>query len=241
MRLAENGDPGRLWVVAREQTVGRGRHGRVWSSPPGNLYASLLLINPGPPETCAQLGFVAGVALARAARAIAGGDERLALKWPNDLLFSGAKLSGLLLESTQLPDGRLACVIGFGVNCRSNPAGLAYPATNLSQALDRSIEPADIFGPLSTAMAETLESWAGGTIFATIRAQWLALCHGLGGPVRAKLAHQEITGIFRTIDATGRLVIKTAAGMQTIEAGDIFPINPSGGNGLPGQRHTFYG
>ena len=241
MRLAASGDPGKLWIVADEQTGGRGRHGRVWASPPGNLYASLLLIDPGPMQRCAELGFAAGVALVRAARALAGGDERLLLKWPNDLLFAGAKLSGLLLESTCLPDGRHACVIGCGVNCRSFPPGLAYPATHLSAALDRSIAAADMFTPLSAAMAQSLAAWAAGAGFATIRADWLKLCHGLGRELRAKLAHQDITGVFRTIDAAGRLILDTDAGSVAVEAGDIFPLELSGVQGVAGRKHMTYG
>ena len=241
MRRAEQGEAGKLWIIAGAQTGGRGRHGRMWSSPLGNLYASLLLINPGPVERCAELGFVAGVALARAARALAGGDERLTLKWPNDLLFCGAKLSGLLLESSRLNDGRLACVIGCGVNCASNPSGLAYPASHLSAALDRPISPADMFAPLSSAVAQSLATWAGGAGFATIRADWLALCHGLGAPIRAKLAHQTITGVFRTIDATGRLILDTDTGAVAVAAGDIFPTHTTGAQGAAGQGRQTYG
>ncbi len=241
MRLAASGDPGNLWIVAGGQTGGRGRHGRVWTSPPGNLYASLLLINPGPMERCAELGFVAGIALAKAARQLAGGDERLQLKWPNDLLFAGAKLAGLLLESARLNDGRLACVIGCGVNCASFPPGLAYPASHLSAALDRPITPADMFAPLSAAMWRALAIWSRGAGFATIRADWLKLCHGLGAPLRAKLAHQDIIGVFRTIDATGRLILETDTGSVAVEAGDIFPVNISGAQRVTGQRHAIYG
>ena len=147
MRAARAGEAGPLWIVAGEQTGGRGRLGRAWASPPGNLYASLLLLDPAPGAHCAELGFVAGVALARAARDLAGGDERLRLKWPNDLMFGDAKLSGLLLESTRLLDGRLACVIGWGVNCQSHPARLAYPVTDLTAALDRTVTADEVFDP----------------------------------------------------------------------------------------------
>ncbi len=93
---------------------------------------SLLLVEPGPRERAPELGFVAGVALAETLHAILGYDPRLTLKWPNDLVFDGAKLSGLLLEATTTPEGHFACVIGFGVNCASHPQGLAYPTTDLS-------------------------------------------------------------------------------------------------------------
>ena len=83
---------GRLWIVAGEQRAGRGRHGRPWVSPRGNLYASLLLVDPCEPAVAPQLGFVAGLALHEAVAAETGlAAPRLALKWPNDLLLDGAK------------------------------------------------------------------------------------------------------------------------------------------------------
>ena len=105
--------------IAGEQSAGRGRRGRTWISPRGNLYASALLIDPCPPAIAAQLGFVAGVALARAAEDI-GADARL--KWPNDLVSRASKCAGLLVEGVSLPRNRLACVVGVGANCESAPS-----------------------------------------------------------------------------------------------------------------------
>ena len=101
------GDPGGLWIMAREQGAGRGRHGRVWQSPPGNLYASLLLVNPCAPPIAPQIGFVAGVAVHAAVNRMAAFSRgRLALKWPNDILLDGAKLTGILVEGRSIPAGR---------------------------------------------------------------------------------------------------------------------------------------
>ena len=241
MRAARVGAPGLLWIVAGAQTGGRGRLGRAWASPPGNLYASLLLIDPAPAARCAELGFVAGVALAQATRALAGGDERLRLKWPNDLMFGDAKLSGMLLESTRLPDGRLACVVGCGVNCRSHPSGLAYPTTDLSTVLDRNVSAAEVFARLSARMADALVEWRGGAGFARIRQDWLALAHGLNRPLRARLHRGEVTGLFQSIDEAGRLILLTDTGPVTVEAGDIFPIHDTGAPGAAGQRHMING
>ena len=132
-RSALAGDAGRLWVVAEEQTHGRGRKGRFWSSPPGNLYASALVVDPCPPALAPQIGFVAGVALAQAVEDLGG--VGFGLKWPNDLMWRGAKIAGLLAEGVTTPDRRLACIVGIGVNCVSAPDGLDYPAASLSDAL----------------------------------------------------------------------------------------------------------
>jgi BirA family biotin operon repressor/biotin-[acetyl-CoA-carboxylase] ligase len=222
MRLARDGDPGRLWVVARQQLQGRGRRGRSWSSPRGNLYASLLLIDAAPPDHLPELGFVAGVALVGALREILGEDRRLGLKWPNDILFDGAKLSGILLESSLLPSGRLACVAGFGVNCRSHPATLPYAATDLSTIGTVLDAPEDAFLRLSNAMTEMLQVWARGGGFAEIRRRWLKNALGLGEPIRVALGTTNLSGIFETIDSRGRLVLRQGVNTRAIEAGDIF-------------------
>lgn len=222
MSRARAGDPGHLWVTAEAQSRGRGRNGRAWISPAGNLYASLLLVDPAPRERAAELGFVAGTALAAALRDILGGDTRLAIKWPNDILFAGAKLSGLLLESTDLPDGRFACVAGFGVNCASHPPDASYRAIDLAEILGRPVPPEIVFEHLARAMADRLDIWAGGGNFAAIRTEWLSAAGGLGAEVTVVRPSTRIEGVFETIDGTGRLVLTTASGEVVIDAGDVF-------------------
>ena len=221
MACARAGDAGKLWIVADSQTGGRGRQARQWISPPGNLYASLLLIDPAPPAKAAQLGFVAGVALAQSVRGLLGGDAQLALKWPNELVHAGAKLSGMLLEASLLPDGRFACVIGCGVNCRSNPEGLPYPTTNLS-ALGSPCGPRDVLSALATRLEHWLQVWQAGAGFEKVRAAWLREALAPGSPLRVVVRGQDVLGHFETIDAEGRLILATANGPVSVEAGDVF-------------------
>jgi BirA family biotin operon repressor/biotin-[acetyl-CoA-carboxylase] ligase len=228
-RRALAGDPGRLWIIAREQTAGRGRRGRAWTSPPGNLYASALLIDPSPTAIAAQVGFVAGVAL-RSALEDFGASDDLKLKWPNDLVWRNAKLAGLLVEGVALFDGRLACIVGIGVNCASAPTGLAYPTDCLANALGRAIAPEDLFARLAPRFDETLALWRRGADFAAIRAQWLLHAAGLGGSIRIAGAQGFRQGIFETLDAQGRLVLRGANGHETVEAGDLFLIRESADN-----------
>ncbi|MCK9552766.1 MAG: biotin--[acetyl-CoA-carboxylase] ligase, partial [Aquamicrobium sp.] len=117
--LARAGDAGRLWVVSKNQQGGRGRRGRAWQSPPGNLAATLLVVADYELKLASTLGFVAGLALADALDAVVpngniavgidaghgvgnNSRNRFELKWPNDVLASGAKMAGILLESTML-------------------------------------------------------------------------------------------------------------------------------------------
>jgi len=213
------GDPGRLWIVAGEQTQGRGRRGRAWSSPPGNLYASALLVEPCEPAIAPQIGFAAGVALLTAVRDLGGAG--FALKWPNDLLWNGAKVSGLLVEGLTAPGGGFACAVGIGVNCATAPQGLSYPVAHLSGALGRPIAPEAVFTRLAARFAETIGLWARGAGFAAIRSQWLAGAGGIGGPIRLATALGSRDGLFAGLDASGRLLMRTQCGLETIEAADL--------------------
>ena len=225
-RALHVGDRGNLWIVAREQTAGRGRHGRAWGSPPGNLYASLLLTNPCETALAPQLGFVAGLALHDAASQLLGPTAaRLRLKWPNDLLVGRAKTAGLLLEGESRA-GRLDLIIGFGVNIASFPPDTPYPATALSaHAPDISIEA--MLAALSDAWVGRFAVWSQPGGFEPIRATWLKRAAFLGETITIRLADGPLGGVFAGLDASGRLELDTADGRRVIDAGDLY-------FGLPG-------
>ncbi len=209
----------RTWLVARAQTQGRGRHGRQWQSPPGNLYASLLLIDEVTPRAAPQLGFVAGVALARALRRLSPDGAGIRLKWPNDILLDGAKLAGILAEGRALPQESYAAVIGFGVNCQSCPPDLPYRAAALIDTGAVRHRAEDVLSSLSEEMAHWLGRFQQG--FDAIRAEWLRLAAGIGGEIRVTTAARQFEGTFESIDASGRLMLRDAQGVQVIEAGDV--------------------
>jgi BirA family biotin operon repressor/biotin-[acetyl-CoA-carboxylase] ligase len=241
---AKAGDPGPLWVVAGEQRAGRGRHGRQWSSPPGNLYASLLLVDPCEPASAPQLGFVAGLALHEAVESLTGiGSPRLALKWPNDLLLDGAKTSGLLLEGHRVgARSSLAIVIGFGVNISVAPTGTPYPTTTLRDLVS-TLSVQDVFAELSSSFARTFAAWrhaarmSPSDPFGSIRRLWLERAAGMGQPVTVRLPSGEKSGTFEGLDSLGRLQLRSASGVETIDAGDLYFPNLFDDNaGLPPAR-----
>ena len=222
---AHAGDPGPLWITARAQTHGRGRRGRTWTSPPGNLYATLLLRDPAPAAAAPQLSFVAALAVHDAVRAAAGRHlVSLVLKWPNDLLCNNGKLAGILIEGEGRP---LAVAVGIGVNCRHHPADTAYPATDL-RAAGVEIGPEQLLDLLSPAMLRRLAQWDRGRGFAAIRADWLARAHPPGTELRLTLAEREIIGLFETLDDAGRLILRRRDGTtEAIMAGDVFLTSQS--------------
>ncbi|MBN9670774.1 biotin--[acetyl-CoA-carboxylase] ligase [Roseibium aggregatum] len=219
---ARSGHPGRLWIRADVQTSGRGRRGREWSSPAGNMFASLLLVDPEPADRIGELPLVAAVALAEAVDKAAGTLQLVKLKWPNDLLIEGAKLSGILLESETLAGDRQAVVLGFGVNCVSHPPLSLYQATDL-RSLGYQVSAESLFGSLSAVLAEKLAVWRQPEGFRSIRKDWLGRAAHLGKEITVRSAQQEITGTFADLDERGHLVIQQADGRQrTIYAGDVF-------------------
>ncbi len=231
MARARAGDPGNLWLAARRQTAGRGRRGRAWQTPDGNLAASILTILDGPATHAATLGFVAGLALEEALCAASdrgrfglaaeGVSGRFRLKWPNDVLADGAKLAGILLEAEQLPGDRLAVVAGMGVNVAFAPdiPGLATAAL---AGLGAPVAPETLFAALTDAWVELAATWNGGRGFPAIRARWLDRAAGLGAPVVVRTDRGLMEGLFETIDAEGRLVVRAADGTrERVAAGEV--------------------
>jgi BirA family transcriptional regulator, biotin operon repressor / biotin---[acetyl-CoA-carboxylase] ligase len=235
LAAARMGDPGRLWITASRQMAGKGRQGRVWVSEPGNLYASLLLIDPARDVTALgtlPLAVACGVHATLAA--LTGMARRdLKIKWPNDILVDGKKICGILLESATPDHGHLAVAIGIGINIAHHPDPALYQATDLTQ-LGIVISPHDLFPHLASAMAATLEAWNHGRGFPQIRAEWLRLAKGQGDMITVNLPNGPVQGRFDDIDAEGRLVLTLQNGQtRSISAGDVFFAAPSKLSGTP--------
>ncbi len=200
-----------LWLRAERQTRGRGRVGRDWSSPSGNLYTSTIVrLHPGDPEP-PTLALVAAVALEEVASAYAPG--RLQLKWPNDLMAGPAKLAGILLERTED-----AVVIGFGVNLAHHPVDLARPTTCIAALAGAAPDPATFVRDLADAFARWLGRWRGEGL-APVRARWLQHAH----PIGSALKTHDAEGLFEGLDRDGALLLRQADGqILSIRAGDVF-------------------
>ncbi len=220
-----DGDPGRLWIVAEVQDSGRGRHGRAWVTQPGNLAATLALRDPAPAERLATLSLVASLALHDALAYMAGPPivERLALKWPNDVLLDGCKIAGILIEGQKLEDGAFGLAIGWGVNCIAHP-GLEsrYPSSSLFER-GFVVEARRLLPVLARSMDRQLARWASGAGFTDIREDWLSRASGVGEQVTVRLANREDAGVFETLDEAGNLVLRRSDGeATTVSAGDVF-------------------
>jgi BirA family biotin operon repressor/biotin-[acetyl-CoA-carboxylase] ligase len=241
---ARAGDAGDIWFAALQQTAGRGRRGRQWETAHGNLAASLLVVPDVDPAIAATLGFVAGVALNDALHqaipeaaihtGVDGADSnmaRIALKWPNDVLADGAKLAGILLEAHSLAGGRMAIVIGMGVNIVAAPDGLPYPATSLAQ-LGTGLTAEPLFAALTDAWVDAFAVWDNGHGVADILSLWRERAAGIGAAVAVNREGDVVRGIFETVDDTGRLIIRANDNSRiTITAGDVhFGVTATAGH-----------
>ncbi|HTO34457.1 MAG TPA: biotin--[acetyl-CoA-carboxylase] ligase [Pararhizobium sp.] len=223
LNRARAGDPGLHWVTATRQIAGRGRRGRSWTSEAGNLYASLLLIDPAPMEKLHSLPLAVAVAVQNAIQSVMPpGSEPVMIKWPNDILIEGKKCCGILLEGEGLPNGHHALVIGIGINVALTPDHGLYPVTSL-HAQGVSVSPDDLFARLFVSMADALQVWNRGEGIASIIAQWRSAAGGIGQKITVNLPDRSLSGRFEGIDEDGRLMLDLGAGMiQRIAAGDVF-------------------
>lgn len=221
-RRAAAGEVRPLWIAAARQSAGRGRRGRTWQSAPGNLFATLLLRPDKPAGECAQLSFVAALAVSDMLARFAP-HAGITLKWPNDVLADGRKIAGILLESESQADGAASWLaVGIGVNLASFPEDAEFPAVSLATAGIEPPPPKDALLHLAAAFAKWYETWrtAG---FAPVREAWLSRASGVGSRIRVRLASEEISGVFQGIDDSGALLLGLPGGTtRFIAAGEIF-------------------
>lgn len=205
--------------LAGRQTAGRGRQGRVWVSPPGNLFATIC-VTPPRARNPAQLAFVAALGVLDALRE-ATPDVSFLLKWPNDVLAAGRKISGILIEA-----GENGYAVGIGVNLVASPPddAVRFPATDLRAVSGRSETPPPdaVLAMICRHFREWFDRWTADG-FEPLRAVWLASSHGMGDTIAASTGSGRIEGRFRGLDGDGALVIEDAGGAQHIvTAGDVF-------------------
>jgi BirA family biotin operon repressor/biotin-[acetyl-CoA-carboxylase] ligase len=212
-RRADAGAPEGTIVWAREQTGGRGRRGRHWASPIGNLYTSTILRPACAAPQAAELGFVAALAVADMAPA----ERQVRVKWPNDVLVDGGKVAGILLESAVGQGGRVQHVVaGIGVNIGFAPQlpEMRYPGAALGGSVEAALQ------KLAAALAARLFQWRREG-FETVRTAWLAKAGPLGAEVDVRLGEELVRGRFGGVDHEGALLLETASGPRRIVSGEL--------------------
>jgi BirA family biotin operon repressor/biotin-[acetyl-CoA-carboxylase] ligase len=224
-RLFEAGEAPAFWVRADQQTAGRGRRGREWSSPKGNFYGTACYAFDGKPNEAAKLSFVAAIAVAKTLNAYTLKSQPT-LKWPNDVLIDGRKVAGLLLEAKP---GRV--LIGIGINLVSHPDGGNVPPTHLLEHMDPAVLNSDepeftgVEGVLAILARELDQAFRRHLAygFSATRADWTALSKGIPGPVTVRLPDETFTGETQSLLENGALRVVAGDGtIRDVHAGDVF-------------------
>ena len=211
------GEAAGLVIRADRQTAGRGRRGRSWSSPQGNLYTSILLRPDRPAPEAAALGFAAVMAIGDVAETLLSPGAPVQHKWPNDLLIDGSKASGILLEAQP---GFV--VLGIGVNIASHPPDTPYPATNLIAAGAAPTSPQALLERLLTAFAPLYDCWEREG-FAALLPAWRRRAAGLGETIEVRLERETLSGTFLDLEPDGSLRLGLSDGTERrIAAGDVY-------------------
>ncbi len=221
-RLAEAGHQGPVWIRAGLQTAGRGRRGRDWVSPKGNMFATLLLRPHVAAPNAALLSFAAALAVAETLDAFVE-QHRVRLKWPNDVQLDGKKICGTLLESAAGPDGNVSWLaVGIGINLANHP-NLSEPvSTSLAEALAAPAPSPELaLTHLAASFARWYDIWQRDG-FKPLRAAWLSRARGLGEPITVNLPRDTLQGRMGGIDESGALLLETEGGIRTISAGEVF-------------------
>ncbi|MGZ3305485.1 MAG: biotin--[acetyl-CoA-carboxylase] ligase [Asticcacaulis sp.] len=221
----EPGLGGSGWIMAREQTKGQGRHGRQWIGTKGNLMASRYEIMELDVRHAPQLSFVTALAVYEMLRPlIPATDKYLRIKWPNDILFNGAKLCGILVQTEpSAREGWLGVVIGIGMNIAAAPAIEGYLTIGLRDVSDaaKALDAHAVLTKINAHLDSVLGIWREKG-FDDIAKAWLKRAYGRDMRLSVEQDGAMIGGRIKGLDAFGGLEITTPDGRAvTVTGGDI--------------------
>lgn len=207
-------------IVAEQQSAGRGRRGRQWVSPFGrNIYCSVIWHFDGGAAALEGLSLAVGVAVARALNTM--GVEGIGLKWPNDVVWHGRKLAGILLEMAGDASGRCQVIIGIGINVAMAEAnGIDQPWVDAQTAAGRPVSRNQLLAQLLAELLPLLVRFEDEG-FACCREDWAALDSFAGQPVAVHLGEQVILGVAGGVNASGALLVDTPQGRQAFHGGEV--------------------
>lgn len=221
-RLAEAGAEEGTLVWARRQTKGRGRHGRVWESPKGNLYLSLVLRPEGPVQTAVELSFVAALAVGETVTALMPPMAMVTYKWPNDVLLNRRKVAGILLESSSAAGGALDwLVVGVGINIAEFPYDTRTAATSLRFEGTAEITVEAALEGFTRYFLSWSARWREEG-FAPVRKTWWERAEGRDQLIAVSRGADRIEGKLIDMDESGAIVVEGRHGERhLVAAGDV--------------------
>ena len=224
LAVEENAKHGTVVVAARQES-GRGRRGKSWISPPGNVYCSAVLRPDCTIAAATQLSFVAALSVADTISSLGGSDLDVWCKWPNDVYIGIGKVAGILLECEGSAGTPEFVILGIGINVTSHPLDTPFPTTSLKSQGCGTVDAVDAVETLLHHFAEWSDRWQKDG-FAPIRTAWLDLTKGKGKPLTVRLGAETVKGTFNDLDQDGALIVGAGGGIRRITAGEVFLDGP---------------
>lgn len=209
-----------LWILAEQQNLGKGRLGRTWMSPQGNLYATALFKEPNGLHEATRVPFIASIAVADTIIALCPG-IKVNLKWPNDVFVDNAKICGILVETGKCGDSEFWVACGIGINVNVAPRAAEQSVTCLSKECDRkNIDIDSVFIILKERFESRLKQSK--INFQKIVAVWRSMAIGLNKLISVRIGNKTVDGIFKDIEDDGALRLILPDGrVQIVRAGDV--------------------
>lgn len=217
--LAKKNYPEGVVIIAESQSKGKGRKQRMWNSAKGGLYFSALFRPPLPPQKAMVAAMATSIAITEAIHEITGINARI--KWPNDLLYQGKKICGVLTELSAEMDQITYMIIGIGINVNNIlPDELSSIATTLQTIKHEKVSLADLI----TSSLSNLDIWYGHVKkhhHTFIYDTWLKYTDTIGKTVQIKDGVTKITGLAKGLNENGGLILETEKGTKHIVSGDM--------------------
>lgn len=214
--------PSYLVITSKKQTNGRGRSGRTWESPHGNLYMSVIVPKTATLDEMSQLTFVSSLALENAISSLfhsEGMNTKIELKWPNDVMINDKKVAGILLESAG--KNMEYIVIGVGVNISKAPEIKDKPSTSLQAEGLTKLESTEMLNRFMSNFLKLYQTWLSEE-FRGIREKWLKKARNIGKIISVDSGGTRISGKFMDIDFKGQLRVQVASGqIHSINTGEV--------------------
>ncbi|MEO1553483.1 MAG: biotin--[acetyl-CoA-carboxylase] ligase [Pseudomonadota bacterium] len=218
-RRARRGETNSVWIAARQQNAGKGRLGRSWVSPVGNLFCTALFPEPDGVTMAARIPFAAALAVRDTCEAVTP-DLGSLLKWPNDVRVRGQKISGILTETGDT-NGVVWVALGIGINLQHTPENVDQAATSLvAEGAPQALTPELLLDQLRLSLNDRLEQTR--QDFSGLLDDWLKVAEGRGEIVQAGPVKNRIEGVFDGLAEDGGLILRLPDGTQRIiRAGDV--------------------
>ena len=207
-RILDNNNNFPLWIIANEQTSGRGRKNRYWVSQKGNFMGTFILEHEIEKQYIPHLSFVTSLALKKTIDGFSSGMTDIFLKWPNDIIINDSKCAGILIESLRSNTDKEYLAIGIGVNLIKFPLNSSFKASSLKKEFNIDVDRNEFLNKLNINLLENIKRWENGKNFSQILEDWKKFAYKINENISMLLpTGKKLDGIFSDLNDQGGLIL----------------------------------